>query len=308
MLVKKKGRKFHAKNRMTGNAEMEFRNYRDCDYDAVIDFLIQLSKEDSNHINWNWARLEWMIAHPETDKTKLTTIGLWWDKDRIVGAAIYDMYYGEAFCGALKAYMDILPEILDYAYCNLKDESGLGIAICDEDLHAIEVATRFGYKKADQTENILMYDLEKPIPSELPMDMAVKEYDPATNPCEFAWLLWQGFDHGNDKTEFERKDKKEKQLRKHLDTSLSLAAVDSFGKLAGYVCLWYSPKTDYAYVEPVCTIPEYRNKGIAKSLLSEAFRRAKKLGVGRAIVISEMDFYKKLGFVKGPSFSFYWKK
>lgn len=287
---------------------MEFRNYKESDYDALIDFLIQLSNEGTNHINWNWARFEWMIEHPETDKSKLETIGVWWDKERIVGATIYDMYYGEAFCGALKAYADILPDILDYAYCNLRDESGLGIAICNEDLKAIELVTHLGYEKVDQTENIMMFDLDKSISSELPAGIVIKDYDPATNPYEFAWLLWQGFDHGNDKSEFETEDKKEKQLRKHLDKRLSLAAVDSLGDIVSYVCLWYSPETDYAYVEPVCTIPEFRNRGISKALLAEAFDRVKKLGAKKAIVISDMDFYKKLGFVNDTLFSFYWKE
>lgn len=287
---------------------VEFRNYREEDYQAVCDFLIQLSNEGLNHINWNWARFEWMIEHPETDKSKLETIGLWWDKECIVGAAIYDMYYGEAFCGALSRYNDILPDILDYAYSNLKDESGLGIAICNEDLKTIEMATHLGYEKVDQQENILMFDLDNNIPSKTPIDIVIKEYDPAKNPYEFAWLLWQGFDHGNDKSEFESQDKKEQQQRKHLDSRLSLAAADSLGNIVGYVCLWYSPKTDYAYVEPVCTIPEFRNKGISKALLTEAFSRAKKLGASKAIVISDMDFYRKLGFENGALFSFFWKK
>lgn len=286
---------------------MEFRNYKNSDYDALIEFLIQLSNEDKNHINWNWARFEWMMEHPYTDKSKLNTIGLWCEKENIVGAAIFDMYYGEAFCGALSKHADILPEILDYAYCNLKDEGGLGIAICNEDKRTIEFATTLGYEKSDQTENIMTFDLNITIPSKLPADIAIKEYDPSENPYEFAWLLWQAFDHGSNKHEFETQDKKQQQLRKHLDKRLSLAAVDASENIVGYVCLWYSPKTDYAYVEPVCTIPGFRNKGIAKALLSEAFSRANKLGANKAIVISDMDFYKKLGFVNESLFSFYWK-
>ena len=287
---------------------MEFSNYTNDDYDEIIEFLIQLSNEGENHINWNWARFEWMIEHPETDKSKLETIGLWWEEDRIVGAAIFDMYYGEAFCGALNAYADILPDILDYAYHNLKDESGLGIAICDEDLKTIELAMRLGYEKAEQTENIMAFNLDKIYHSVLPNEIVINEYDPANDPYEFAWLLWQGFDHGNDKSEFESQDKKERQLRKYLDKRLSLAAEDSLGNIVGYVCLWYSPKTDYAYVEPVCTIPEFRNNGISKALLAEAFRRVNKFGAKKAFVISDMDFYKKLGFENYALFSFYWKE
>ena len=286
---------------------MEFRNYKKNDYDALIDFLVQLSNEDMNHINWNWARFEWMIEHPDTDKLSLEKIGLWWEKGNIVGAAIYDMYLGEAFCGTLKTHMDILPEILDYAYRIFKDENGLGIAIRNEDLKAIEKAIDLGFEKVNQTENVMMLGLDNIIPSRIPADIVIREYDPAENPREFAWLLWQGFDHGNDQAEFESKDSQKQQMRKHLDKRLSLSAVDSSGNIVGYVCLWHSPETDYAYVEPVCTIPEFRNMGISKALLTEAFSRANKLGAKKAIVISDMEFYKKLGFVNLALFSFYWK-
>ena len=286
---------------------MEFRNYKKNDYDALIDFLVQLSNEDMNHINWNWARFEWMIEHPDTDNLFLEKIGLWWEKGNIVGAAIYDMYLGEAFCGTLKTHMDILPEILDYAYRIFKDENGLGIAIRNEDLKAIEKAIDLGFEKVNQTENVMMLGLDNIIPSRIPADIVIREYNPAENPREFAWLLWQGFDHGNNQAEFESKDSPKQQLRKHLDKRLSLSAVDSSGNIVGYVCLWHLPETDYAYVEPVCTIPEFRNMGISKALLTEAFSRANKLGAKKAIVISDMDFYKKLGFVNLALFSFYWK-
>ena len=73
-------------------------------------------------------------------------------------------------------------------------------------------------------------------------------------------------------------------------------------------CLWYSDKADYAYVEPVCTVPSYRGKGIAKAVIYEALNRARALGAKKAYVISDTKFYKKLGFEKEYRFSFYWKK
>ena len=63
----------------------------------------------------------------------------------------------------------------------------------------------------------------------------------------------------------------------------------------------------YAYVEPVCTIPSYRRKGLAAALLSEAFSRAKALGAKKAYVISDLPFYEKLGFQKKQQYSFYRK-
>ena len=103
------------------------RSYRDEDYEAVCDFLIELNRKDRTHINWNWARFEWMMEHPEFDRDARNSIGLWWAGDGIIGAAIYDMYFGEAFCGALPEYEELYPEILGYAYRELKDDSGLAI-------------------------------------------------------------------------------------------------------------------------------------------------------------------------------------
>ncbi|MBQ1616815.1 MAG: GNAT family N-acetyltransferase, partial [Ruminococcus sp.] len=100
------------------------RQYTEQDFEAVCDFLIELNRDDNSHINWNWARFEWMSEHPEFDKSCINSIGLWLDNGKIVGAAIYDMYFGEAFCGALPGYQTIYPEIVNYAYRELRDENG----------------------------------------------------------------------------------------------------------------------------------------------------------------------------------------
>ena len=98
------------------NGNLSFRHYAEADYEAVCRFLIDLNRNERSHIHWNWARFEWMYEHPECDKSLLGSIGLWLDGARVVGAAIYDMYFGEAFCGALPEYAALYPEILDYAW------------------------------------------------------------------------------------------------------------------------------------------------------------------------------------------------
>ena len=42
-------------------ADIDFKNYTDSDYEALCSFLIALNENNDSHINWNWARLEWMI-------------------------------------------------------------------------------------------------------------------------------------------------------------------------------------------------------------------------------------------------------
>jgi hypothetical protein len=67
---------------------MKFKHYSNEDYEAVCDFLMELNRENQNHINWNWARFEWMMEHPEFDKSLMDSIGLWMDSEKVVGTAI----------------------------------------------------------------------------------------------------------------------------------------------------------------------------------------------------------------------------
>ena len=287
---------------------VRFRNYSESDYDAVCGFLAELNRSNDLHINWNWARFEWMYEHPETDRSLIGSIGLWKCGERVVGAAIYDMYFGEAFCGALREYEHLFPEILEYASEKLCDESGIAVAICDENPAEIEAANKVGFSAFDQHETIMMIGLDHEYPAELPDGMKFAELDPAADAYDFQWLLWQGFDHGEDKAEFEKQEKIVPQKRRHLDPHLSLAAVNHNGEKVAYCCLWYDKNTDYAYVEPVCTVPSYRGRGIAKALIYEALGRVRKLGAKRAYVISDMDFYSKLGFQRHRHFTFYRKR
>ena len=289
---------------------MKFKNYSNNDYEAVCDFLIELNRENQNHINWNWARFEWMIEHPEFDKSPMSSIGLWLDGEKVAGAAIYDMYFGEAFAGALPKYGELYPEILDYAYRELKDENGLGIAVCDTCADEINMAKSAGFTIAEQSETVMRIDLVNELYANLPDGLHYAELDPVKEPYAFQWLLWQGFDHGTDKAEFERDGNIIPEIpviRKHFNPALSIAAKNSGGEYVSYCCLWYSDKTDYAYVEPVCTVPSCRGKGVAKAVIYEALNRAKSLGAKKAYVLSDMPFYKQLGFTADKHFSFLWK-
>ncbi|MBR5343124.1 MAG: GNAT family N-acetyltransferase [Oscillospiraceae bacterium] len=292
---------------------MIFQTYRDSDYDAVCGFLIELNREQQAHINWNWARFEWMAEHPYFDRGLRGSIGLWRDRDRVVGAAIYDMYFGEAFCGALPAYASLYPEILDYAYRVLKDSEGLAVSIGEENAGEIEAAERAGFVRTEQQETVMRCELDRPFPVSLPDGFTLKELDPYHGGAyELQWLFWQGFDHGDDRAAFEEDYERTMNsglgIRPHFRPGLSVAAHAPDGEAAAYACLWYDERTDYAYVEPVCTIPRHRGKGLGRAVVCEAMNRAAELGAKKAYVISDQPFYEKLGFVRDRRFVFYRKR
>lgn len=287
---------------------MVFKNYCDKDYEAVYDFLISLNRKNQDHINWNWARFEWMMEHPEFDKSLMDSIRLWMDGEKVVGAAIYDMYFGEAFVGVLPEYSRIYIDILDYANRELNDENGLGIAVCDDCIFEKDMVKLSGFEIAEQAETVMRLDLDKELCSDLPDGLRFTELDPIKEPYAFQWLLWQGFDHGSDRAKFEDQEQIILQNRPHLNPYLSVVAENADGEKVAYCCVWYSDKTDYAYIEPVCTVPSCRKKGIAKAVVYEAVNRAKSLGANKAYVLSDMPFYEKLGFYRDKHFSFYWKR
>ncbi|MCQ2982387.1 MAG: GNAT family N-acetyltransferase [Treponemataceae bacterium] len=294
---------------MEDDASMiEQKNYTKEAYEKVCDFLITLNAEGKKHINWNWARFEWMYEHPEFDKSLEESIGLWWENGTVVAAAIYDMYFGEAFCGVLSGYELLYDEVLLYARTQLRDDGGLGIAIGDDDDKAIEIARSHGFEKVEQDENMLVCHLDGGLQYELPEGFRLCELDPAAEPETFSWLLWQGFDHGSDREEWSSSEESSFiQCRPHLKPELSLAVKNPEGTAVAYCCLWYDERTDYAYVEPVCTVPCFRGKGLAKAALYEAMNRAFSLGAKEAFVISDMDFYRHLGFTDHRHYTFYWK-
>lgn len=274
-------------------------------YQAVCDFLITLNHE-KKHINWNWARWEWMYAHPYCDREKLHTIGLWLDGDAIVGAAIYDLFHGEAFCGALDGYEYLLHEILEYAFANLRDENGLGVAVRDDDLTMQEQLVGMGYCEAEQTEPILCRDLNKSLDYELPSGFAIREIRFPEDNLAYQTAVWKGFGHEGDQAELE-KMLANKILPPNRRSELCLAAVDETGEFAAHCTCWYDERTDYAYVEPVCTIPKYRGMGLGKAVVLEALGRCNALGAKQAFVIADQEFYKKLGFVHHSTYIFFKK-
>ena len=284
---------------------MQFKHYQNQYYEQARDFLITLNEVNISHINWNWARLEWMSEHPYLDKSHLDSIGLWFDENKIVGLAIYDQYFGEAFVGVLPEYRSLYPEVLDYAYHNLSDENGLSIAICDDNVDEINMALKQGFKKIEQDETMLSMVIQDDFPAVLPKDVTFVEVDSIKDDYALQWLFYKGFDHGDNKEEFE-KQLTSTRVRKHMNPDLCVVA-SNHKELVGINILWYDKQTDYAYLEPLCVIPEYRHQGVAKALVYENINRVKALGAKKVYVLSDMSFYKKLGFSLEKHFSFYHK-
>lgn len=76
-----------------------------------------------------------------------------------------------------------------------------------------------------------------------------------------------------------------------------------------YVCfsgMWWIPENKLAYMEPLCTVPEYRRRGLAAAALTQHYRRLKVLGA-EYMTGGGDDFYRKVGYEEGIHW-LHWKK
>ncbi|MBQ9457370.1 MAG: GNAT family N-acetyltransferase [Bacilli bacterium] len=287
---------------------VRFEHYQRAYYQMVCDFFVTLNRESPFHDNWNWARFEWMHEHPLTNQELLPKMGLWLEGERVIGAALIDMFLGEAFVGVLPKHKEIYPEILDYAFGHLKDDQGLGVAFHDGDAEGIQTALKKGFFLTDGGETVAEISLKDAFPIFLPEGFSVEDFDAQSNAKEMAWLFYQGFDHGDNQEEFLADYREPTMTRPHFDPYLCVAIRNAQGELVASASTWYDPRTDFAYVEPVCVIPKYRKMGLGKAAVYTALNHAREYGVRIGVVNSDQVFYQRLGFVPKSHYSFYWKK
>ncbi|WCM69322.1 hypothetical protein LZD60_11560 [Clostridium perfringens] len=86
--------------------KINFKKFESNYYNDICNFLVEISKKNHRHINWNWARWEWMFFHPEFNRELIDKIGLWFSDEKLIALATYDHYLGEGFLQPKKDLMN----------------------------------------------------------------------------------------------------------------------------------------------------------------------------------------------------------
>lgn len=283
-------------------------SFQPSDFEDVRQFFIRLNAADRKSMNWTWVRWEWMYFHPYFNRSLMDSIHLWKVGGEIVGIATYDQYFGEAFCGALPSHRYLLPEIVDYAVGHLRDENGLGIPANDEDADCIGLLQSMGFQKAGQDDTIMRIPLDQPLSYTLPKGFSIHEIRLPSDRLAYKMMIWKGFDHEGDMQELQMMLDQTDDQPVHLNPQLCLAIANESGEFVAHCGCWYDAQTDYACIEPVCTIPSSRKLGLGRAVVSEALNRSRALGAKEAFVGSNQVFYERLGFSSFTHFTYYWKK
>lgn len=120
---------------------------------------------------------------------------------------------------------------------------------------------------------------------------------------------WKGFDHEENEGLWNHQYEQNNYLLEvapHATADLAVVIADEKEEYACYAGMWWTPENKLAYMEPLCTIPEYRHRGLASAALSELYRRMKPLGATH-MTGGFHDFYKVIGYKPVVKWT-YWEK
>lgn len=283
---------------------ISFRNYNaepryGEDYKRVRSFLLEL-----NSVNFPFGRWDWMISHSYLDAESLSKIGIWLDKEVIVGLATYDTTIdGRCFFPLKVGYEDLMPEMIAYAEKHLSQDGELELLVRDGDVAFQEAAARMGYRPSQNKDCDSVYDIDvDKIRYTLPEGFSVTCMKDTYDLFQYGQVLWKGFNHElngegiyaptPEKIEVFRKEFE----RPNVNLEIKIAVVAPDGNFVSYCGMWQDSALSNALVEPVATDPAYRRMGLGRAAVLEGIRRCGILGAKKAYVGSSQQFYYNIGF------------
>lgn len=233
---------------------------------------------------------------------------IWEDNGKIVAFCFYENPVTDIYFSLKPGYEELAPEMIEYANTHMsKKDEGICLVLFGGQDALMKAAEQAGYHQKSEKWD-MQFDFEDALDYPLPKGFHFvnpDEYDmDKGNKC-----CWKGFDHEQSEGPWDHQYEQNDYLLKaapHATTDLAVTIADEKGEYACYAGMWWTPENKLAYMEPLCTIPEYRHKGLAAAALSEMYRRTKALGATH-MTGGENSFYKAIGYKPAVKWT-YWKK
>lgn len=272
----------------------------DADFAAVRAFLLGLNSRDPVcSPEFLWARWEWAFCLPYLDRGHLDRIGVWEADGRVVALATHESALGEAYLAVDPAHRaELLPDLVAHAERALAAEGTMAIPVGEDepDLAAL-LATR-GYEAMRWTEDMSVRTLEGVPAPRLPEGYRLSSLAEGVDLHRLNRCLHRGFGHPDPVPEDEEtlRWRKESVSAPSLVPELNTIVVAPDGEYAAYCGIFLEPSAGLLMVEPVCTEPGHRRRGLARAAVQESLRRAAARGAHTAYVGSDLPLYRDLGF------------
>ena len=270
-------------------------NYKECKrfnsvYAEIRSFL-QIYADGNYNEHFHWGRFDWMMSHPELDVEMLSMIALFRDKSgRIAGIVMFDTDMDNRWY-ILHSTSDesLLGQMIEYIF--KIDGEGTSIKANLNDYVLCKMLENIGFEKRFK-ESVLEMKLPIKLTGHLPAGYSFNAPDSIIDDWQWRLVIHRGFENdGIPQVLNEEAAEAEKHLEN--DEYIKVFAIKD-GEYVAHCGIWYN-SGETAYIEPVVTIPEHRCKGLAKAVVYEAMNRARVRGAKRAIVLSDKEFYLRIG-------------
>lgn len=269
--------------------------YKNCErfneqYQSIHQFLLGAEKIEYNE-HFHWGRFEWMHAHSYLDEDKLTSIVMFKDEnDAIVGLITYDTCFDDRVYLIHTSSDKVLLECMVDTVLEAEGNGAI-IKANVKDTVLCQLLQERSFEKKHRCICVLSLDLSNPLKYSIPDAYTMSPKGFVADPWQYQLVIHKGFDNEGIP---EKWDVDALKSIPHVNEDLKTYAIYN-NEYSAHCGLWYLTG-DTAYVEPVVTVSEHRKKGLAKAVVYESCTRANALGAKRAIVISDQEFYFRIGF------------
>ena len=278
------------------------------DYNGVGQFLLDTYEPGERHDNWLQPRWEYMHYHPLFDEslsTAFSNTGVWESNGSIVAVVHFEHRPGQIFFQVHPDYTYLKAEMLEYAETYLSVDAGsekrkIEIWVNEFDDEFESIVSERGYQLVEDVKDFWsILEIRDPFPTiKLPDGYRLQSLADENNLNKLHRVLHRGFNHPGEPPIDGLAGRQRMQSAPNYRKDLNVVAVAPDGAYASYCGMWQDHVNRIAYVEPVCTDPDYRHMGLGTAVVLEGIRRCGADGATIATVGSEQRFYLSMGFRK----------
>ena len=286
------------------NTEIKKRSYQDAsDIARISGFLNSLYKEKNSNSNSLAPFWEYSCTHSFNNHQNMKKVGIWEERDKIVGVVFYDIFPSDVLINVAPEYHNIQGDMLRHIEENFrveKENKELRVYTSDQNIHLSSALKTNNYHRCEEDDRVMFQNKAfDNLPNrKLPEGFKIISLEDEFDIFKISRLLHRGFNNEGEMTIELAESNRVMFSGENFRKELAIVIVSPDGDYAAYSCLLFEPINKYGYIEPVATDPNYRRMGLASIAIMEGIKRCNKLGANDIYVGSGLPVYKKLGFQK----------